>query len=202
MLLGGDTVTVAGSGCTATARCRSARHQPLDGTAATLISSDDDLTVIAGTVDVNALQADGQINVAASDGDVDIQSAEAGVLVQVAAFNGDIFVDTARGDDLGFAAQALVGDVLVNRATANGADGVVVVQAAGDATLRGAEGHPRHPGLCGRARGRRPSAPTTARRSSPTTTRSPPPIRARAAAADRFRTDCRSSPTTATPWST
>lgn len=136
--LGGDTVTIEGT-VHGDGPVQIGANGLIDGTAAIEISSGDDLTVIGGTVDVGSLQADGQINVAAYDGNLDIQSAHGGVLVQVAAFNGDIFVDDAQGDDLGFAAQALVGDVLVNRAMANGANGVVVVQAGGDATLRGAQ---------------------------------------------------------------
>jgi len=136
--LGGDTVTIEGA-VHGDGPVQIGANGLIDGTAAIEISSGDDLTVIGGTVDVGSLQADGQINVAAYDGNVDIQSAQAGVLVQAVAFNGDIFIDDARGDDLGVAAQALVGDVLVNRASATGVDGVVVVQAGGDATLRGAE---------------------------------------------------------------
>ena len=138
VLLGGDTVTIAGS-VHGDGPVQISANGLIDGTTASQISSGDDLTILGGAVDVGSLQADGQIGVGAVSGDVDIQSAHAGVLVQVIAFNGDIFIDTAQGDDLGVAAQALVGDVLVNNAKANGANGVVVVQAAGDATLRGAE---------------------------------------------------------------
>jgi hypothetical protein len=138
VLLGGDTVTIAGS-VHGDGPVQIGANGLVDGTAATLISSGDDLTIFAGSVDVGVLQADGQIGVAAAVGNAEVQSAHAGVLVQVVAFTGDIFVDTAQGDDLGFAAQAIAGDVLVNNAKANGANGVVVVQAGGDATLRGAE---------------------------------------------------------------
>jgi len=109
----------------------------LDGTSASLISSDGALQLVGGQVDVGSLQADSLIVVAADDGNVSIQSAQAGVAISVGALDGDIFVDTAEAPD-GVVIQA-TGDIVLNSATANGAAGVVGVVADGDATVGSVE---------------------------------------------------------------
>jgi hypothetical protein len=108
----------------------------LDGTLASLISSNGDLGLVGGAVDVGTLQADGVIIAIAADGDIDVQSAVAGVGIQIGA-SGDAFVDTAEADEGVFVGAG--GNVLVNSAKANGVGGLVAVLADGDATLRGAE---------------------------------------------------------------
>jgi hypothetical protein len=134
VVLSGDTVTIAGS-VHGDGPVQIGADGLLDGTAATLISSGDDLTIVGGTVDVGTLEADGIIGVLASDGDADVQSAHAGVAVTVAAFTANVFVGSAEADDLGVAVQA-AGNAVVDLAKVNGADGIIVVQADGDATLR------------------------------------------------------------------
>jgi hypothetical protein len=137
IVLGGDTVTIAGS-VHGDGPVQIGAGGLVDGTAATLISSGDDLTILGGTVDVGTLEADGIIGVVASDGDADVQSAHAGVAVTVAAFTANVFVGSAEADDQGVAVQA-AGNAVVDLAKVNGANGVIVVQADGDATLRAGE---------------------------------------------------------------
>lgn len=137
VVLGGDTVTIAGS-VHGDGPVQIGANGLVDGTAATLISSGDDLTILGGTVDVGTLEADGIIGVVASTGDADVQSAHAGVAVTVAAFTANVFVGSAEADDQGVAVQA-AGNAVVDLAKVNGANGVIVVQADGDATLRAGE---------------------------------------------------------------
>jgi hypothetical protein len=137
IVLSGDTVTIAGS-VHGDGPVQIGAGGLVDGTAATLISSGDDLTILGGTVDVGTLEADGIIGVVASDGDADVQSAHAGVAVTVAAFTANVFVGSAEADDQGVAVQA-AGNAVVDLAKVNGANGVIVVQADGDATLRAGE---------------------------------------------------------------
>lgn len=137
VVLGGDTVTIAGS-VHGDGPVQIGANGLMDGTAATLISSGDDLTILGGTVDVGTLEADGIIGVVASTGDADVQSAHAGVAVTVAAFTANVFVGSAEADDQGVAVQA-AGNAVVDLAKVNGANGVIVVQADGDATLRAGE---------------------------------------------------------------
>lgn len=137
VVMGGDTVTIAGS-VHGDGPVQIGANGLLDGTAALLISSGDDLTILGGTVDVGTLEADGIIGVVASDGDADVQSAHGGVAVTIAAFTANVFVGSAEADDQGIAVQA-AGDAVVDLAKVNGANGVIVVQADGNATLRAGE---------------------------------------------------------------
>jgi hypothetical protein len=109
----------------------------LDGTLASLISSDGALQLFGGQVDVGSLQAVGVILVGADDGNIDVQSAVSNVGISIAAFDGDIFADVLEGDT-GVGVQA-TGDVLINSAKANTAGGLVFVDAGGDAVVNLAE---------------------------------------------------------------
>ncbi|KQY35877.1 hypothetical protein ASD38_04860 [Caulobacter sp. Root487D2Y] len=108
----------------------------LDGTLASLISSNGDLDLEGGAVDVGSLQADGVITATADTGNIDVQSALAGVGISIGGF-GDAFVGTAEADQGVFVVAG--GDALVNFAKANDPAGFVIVHGDGDATLRAAE---------------------------------------------------------------
>ncbi len=71
----------------------------LDGTAATLISSDDDLTLIGGSVDVGEVTAALALDATAATGNIVVQKAVAGETVVVAAINGDATLRGAEGPD-------------------------------------------------------------------------------------------------------
>ncbi len=71
----------------------------LDGTAATLISSGDDLTLIGGSVDVGEVTAALALDATAATGNILVQKAVAGETVVVAAINGDATLRGAEGPD-------------------------------------------------------------------------------------------------------
>jgi hypothetical protein len=108
----------------------------LDGTSASLISSDSDLDLVGGVVDLGTLQADGAITVSALDGNLDIQSAQAGDVVQVGA-TGDAFVGSAEGVNAVFVVAG--GDALVNLVKVTDPAGFAIVHGDDDATVRAAE---------------------------------------------------------------
>ncbi|AYV48741.1 hypothetical protein CFHF_17290 [Caulobacter flavus] len=71
----------------------------LDGTLASLISSDGDLQLIGGAVDVGHVTADGMIEVTAAGADATVQLAEAGQTVVVASLYGNATLRGASGPD-------------------------------------------------------------------------------------------------------
>ena len=108
----------------------------LDGTSASLISSDGDLDLEGGVVDLGTLEADGAITVSALDGNLDVQSAQAGVVIQLGA-TGNAFIDTAEAVQAVFVVSG--GDALVNLVKVTDPAGFVIVHGDGDATVRAAE---------------------------------------------------------------
>jgi hypothetical protein len=108
----------------------------LDGSSASLISSDGQLDLDGGQVIVGALQADGAIWVAADDGNVSIQSAHAGPGLTVSALYGDVFIDTAVAAEMQVQAD---GDIVLNSSTASGSSGHILVSGGGDVTIGSAE---------------------------------------------------------------
>ncbi|MBO9709082.1 MAG: hypothetical protein J7521_12810 [Caulobacter sp.] len=137
VLLGGDTMTIAGS-VHGDHNVQIAATGLLDASAAPLISSGDHLTILAGSAAVGPLEAGGRINVGALTGNVDLESGHAGQEVVVVSANGDATVGWAESDSRAVSVQAS-GDVRVGLAKANGVDGAVDVGGGGDVTLRGGE---------------------------------------------------------------
>ncbi|PXA91218.1 hypothetical protein DMC18_13635, partial [Caulobacter sp. D5] len=121
----------------------------LDGTAATLISSDDDLTLIGGSVDVGEVTAGLALDATAATGNIVVQKAVAGETVVVAAIDGDATLRGAEGPDgvtvlamnkATFGADDKASITTANYAITNpscgcGTDGLQILSYAGDVVV-------------------------------------------------------------------